>query len=427
MRLPRVGGLAERDLAVLDRLLVAGALAVLAIDAATRTELRGDGVAIAIWTLAALVLLVRRSHPIATQITVLGLIVAVVAFADVERYFPMGVLLMLISCYSAGAFAAGITGLWIAVLGYTALFAWQTPTDIIFPVAVFAVLPWIAGATLRGNRERARELTELAEEAELETEIEGRRAVLEERRRVARELHDVLAHDLSVIVIQASAARRLIDRSPETAIEAAELISRTGREAMAELRHLFGPVHRGDEPARAPGLAGVAGLVERSNAAGLGTELRIDGTPFPVQTGVDLAAYRVLQEALTNALKHAGEGATATVELAYGRSELRLRVRDDGVGPGGAATPAAPGGGHGLVGMRERVAVYGGELEAGRARDGGFEVIARIPVEPARDGVREMTAAASTRVGETNEDEGSEPESVRDPEQAAAINRTEDS
>ncbi|UJA20556.1 sensor histidine kinase [Thermoleophilia bacterium SCSIO 60948] len=427
MKLARVGRLAERDLAALDRLVVAGVLAVFAIDAATREEVRGDPVEIALWTLGALILLFRRSRPLEVQVAVLAVIVAIVGFADVDRYFPMGVLLMLISCYSAGAFAPGILGLWIAVLGYTALFAWQTPTDIVFPVAIFAVLPWIAGATMRGNRERARELTELAEQAELETEIEGRRAVLDERRRVARELHDVLAHDLSVIVIQAAAARRLVDRSPETAIEAAELISRTGREAMAELRHLFGPVHRGDEPARAPGLAGVPGLVERATAAGLETELRVEGTPVAVQTGVDLAAYRVLQEALTNALKHAGAGARAKVELTYGRSELRLRVSDDGVGPGGAETPAAPGGGHGLVGMRERVAVYGGELEAGRPRDGGFEVIARIPVEPARDGVREMTAAASTRVGETNDGGPDRTESVRDPEQAAAINTTEDS
>jgi signal transduction histidine kinase len=196
---------------------------------------------------------------------------------------------------------------------------------------------------------------------------------------VARELHDVLAHNLSVMVIQAAAARRVLERDPEAAAQAADLIGRTGREAMTELRYVFGPVRRedGDTLGSAPGLAQLSHLASRAHRAGLPVEVRVEGTPLELRPGADMAAYRVVQEALTNTLKHA-RGARATVIVRYEPGDVVLEVLDDGAGSGPNGAPL-DGGGHGLVGMRERVALYGGRLEAGRLDGGGFAVRARLP------------------------------------------------
>ena len=249
---------------------------------------------------------------------------------------------------------------------------------------MFAVLPWLAGRTIRNQTMLARELAERAEQAEHAREEDERRAIAAERNRIARELHDVLAHNLSVMVVQAGAARRIVDRSPQKATEAAELIQRTGREALDELRALFGPVRRGEgeELSGPPSLARVDELARRARSAGLPVELRVLGEPVPLPTGIDLTAYRVVQEALTNAIKHAG-AARAAVTVSYEPNEVVLTVEDDG---GGAAEAgpglAAFGGGYGLAGMRERVTLYGGLLQAGRRRGGGFAVRARLPTRP---------------------------------------------
>jgi signal transduction histidine kinase len=226
----------------------------------------------------------------------------------------------------------------------------------------------------------ARELAEKAEQAEHARAEEERRAIAAERSRIARELHDVLAHSLSVMVVQSGAARRIVERDPERAAQAAELVRETGREALAELRHLFGPVRRGEgeELSGPPSIVRVEQLAARTRAAGLDVRVEVEGTPVELPPGVDLTAYRVVQEALTNTLKHAGS-ANAIVTVGYGANELAISVEDDGT-PGEGALDES--GGHGLLGMRERVALYGGAIEAGPRPGGGFAVSARLPIRP---------------------------------------------
>jgi signal transduction histidine kinase len=192
-----------------------------------------------------------------------------------------------------------------------------------------------------------------------------------------------------VMVVQASAARRVLDKNPVQAVEVAGLIERTGREALAEIRQLFGPVRRGDgeDLSGPPSIARVQELARRARAAGLRVELRVSGEPVTLPPGVDLTAYRIVQEALTNTLKHAGD-AQARVTVAYEPNELVLSIEDDGEGPRDGYELSEAGGGHGLVGMRERAALYGGILQAGRRRGGGFAVRARLPTRPLVPGAK---------------------------------------
>jgi signal transduction histidine kinase len=237
------------------------------------------------------------------------------------------------------------------------------------------------GRAMRRYRGLTAELRERTIELEHEREERARLAVLEERSRMARELHDVIAHSVSVIVVQAAAERRALPPGAESTGAALDQIERTGREALVELRRLLGVLRRSDDgaPARAPqpGLAVLDELVAQVRDAGLAVEVRVEGSPAELPAGVDLSAYRIVQEALTNTLKHA-DAHRAEVVLRFGAGELELDVRDDGRGVNGG--PAIPGGGHGLAGMRERAQLYGGELAAGRRLDSpGFEVRARIP------------------------------------------------
>ncbi len=206
------------------------------------------------------------------------------------------------------------------------------------------------------------------------------RAVADERRRIAREMHDVVAHSVSMMVIQAGGARRILDREPARAVAAAELIERAGREALAEMRHLLGVLHVGEDPAELapqPTLAKLDALVERARAAGLPVTLEVHGSRPQLTAGLDLAAYRVLQEALTNVIKHGGSAPT-DVRVHYRADAVEVLVSDRG---NGLVDARLAGSGHGLVGMRERVRMYGGELHAGRRAGGGFEVSVRLPLE----------------------------------------------
>ncbi|MEU4821198.1 sensor histidine kinase [Actinomadura citrea] len=221
----------------------------------------------------------------------------------------------------------------------------------------------------------------------LEREREGaaRRAVDEERARVARDLHDIVSHSVSVMVVQAGAARHGVDGEAEDALLAVE---RTGREAMTELRHLLGvlaPAPDGDGEAFTPqpSLAHLGTLVDRIAFAGLPVDVRVTGEPCPLPAGIDATGYRIVQEALTNALKHGTPGATAEVTVSYGRRNLRLEVLNTGpsVLTGTGQAPPESRGGRGLAGLRERVAVYGGDLDARRRLGGGYRVRARIPLE----------------------------------------------
>jgi signal transduction histidine kinase len=256
------------------------------------------------------------------------------------------------------------------------------PGDFLFPVVVFG----ITAAVARGLRHRAllaRELALRNERLEIEREAEAATAVSEERRRIARELHDVVAHSLSVMVVQSGAARRVLDEDPDEAVAALTEVERNGRQALSELRRLLGLMRDGDENAAVrepqPTLASLDDLIRRARDAGLPTELRQEGEPYALPMGCDLAAYRVVQESLTNALKHAGDGAHAKVLLRWMPKGLELDISDTGRGLA-AASPDLDGPlGQGLVGMRERVALCGGDLQAGPRSGGGFRVHATIP------------------------------------------------
>jgi signal transduction histidine kinase len=224
-----------------------------------------------------------------------------------------------------------------------------------------------------GDRDRRVQL------AERERDLAAREAVVEERARIARELHDVVAHGVSVMVVQAQAGPRLL-ADPEQARGVFRAIETTGREALVELRRLLGVLRGGDDHAATapqPGLGSLGSLVEQVREAGLRVDLRIEGEPTELPPGVDLSAYRIAQEALTNTLKHAGR-AEAEVIVRYDTTVLELEILDNGVGP----HERVNGSGHGLVGMRERVALYGGTLEAGSRNGHGFAVRARLPLAP---------------------------------------------
>jgi signal transduction histidine kinase len=256
----------------------------------------------------------------------------------------------------------------------------MTTSDYVFPSTV-ALISWLAGRTIRARSLLTEELHEAAVRAEEAHEAEAQRAMAEERRRIAREMHDVVAHSVSVMVVQAGGARRIIDRDPDRAAEAAAQIEYAGRAALVEMRRLLGLLHAGEGEAGAlapqPSLAELDALVERSRAAGLPVEVRVLGERRSLPAGIDLAAYRIVQEALTNTLKHAGATATE-VHVRWGDEELELEILDRG---GAGTARNGSGGGHGLLGMAERVRLYGGELEAGPRPAGGFRVRARLPLE----------------------------------------------
>ena len=240
---------------------------------------------------------------------------------------------------------------------------------------------WLVGGAIRVPTVRAEAMHERAQRLEREREIAMAGAAAAERTRIARELHDVVAHSVSVMVVQAGAARQVLLKTPEAAGESLLAVEASGREAMRELRHLLQLL--ADEPvepslAPQPGAGQIGSLVERLAAAGQPVELWITGSPRPLPPGLDLTVFRIVQEALTNALKHA-PGARTEVALDYGDRELRLDVLDEG------PSVAAPDGGtgRGLLGMRERVAIYGGSLEAGLVPGRGFAVRVRLPMEPA--------------------------------------------
>jgi signal transduction histidine kinase len=256
--------------------------------------------------------------------------------------------------------------------------------DDLLGAAILATIGWFAGRALRHRKLLTEELAEKTARLEADREERSRRAVAHERRRIARELHDVVAHNVSVMTIQAGAARKIVDHDPAQAEEALDVVQQAGREALTEMRRMLGIMRPGDaapELAPQPSLSGVAELVERARDSGLPVELSIEGDPVPLPTGIDLAAYRIVQEALNNTIKHAGR-ASARVLVHYHPDALELEISDDGRGPAlsGSAEAAKPSGGHGLVGMKERVALYGGELETGRRRGGGFRVRARLPL-----------------------------------------------
>jgi signal transduction histidine kinase len=380
----RLSRLTARDWRVIDRVVVAALVVVIEIEVWTSSHIEGPRALNALLLGGVgLTFLWRRSRPLVSLCAVLsGLILSQLLLTPPPDLFA-AVVMLIAASYAAGAHLhgrVGIAGLVLAAGTVLTVALIYDPGDVLFPVGMFCVVPWLVGRTLRNHTLLARELAEKAERAEHERAEEERRAIAAERSRIARELHDVLAHSLSVMVVQSGAARRIVERDPQRAAEAAALVRDTGREALAELRHLFGTVRRGEGEALSgpPSIRRVDELVERARGAGLRVRLVVEGDPVELPTGVDLTAYRVVQEALTNTLKYAGQ-AHATVRIGYEPNEVVLTIEDDG-GESGAAV--AEGGGYGLVGMRERVAVYGGVLQAGPEDGAGFAVRARLPTRP---------------------------------------------
>jgi signal transduction histidine kinase len=212
---------------------------------------------------------------------------------------------------------------------------------------------------------------------ERERELAAREAIVEERGRIARELHDAIAHNVSMIVVQAGAERRILNTEQETTREVLETIERIGRGALTEMRRLVGMLRSdtADELTPQPGLDDLPRLAAQVREAGLPVELHVEGERRELPVGIELSAYRIVQEALTNALKHAGD-ARASVHVRYSPDSLQLEITDDGAG----GPERAPSGGHGLLGMRERVGLYGGRFSAGRQPSGGFAVRVLLPI-----------------------------------------------
>ena len=329
--------------------------------------------------LSVLPLALRRSRPVVVLVmTLAAAIVGDLWFAGFLLAGPVIALYTVAAhCERRVALAAGAaTGVALAIPAL----AGGGVTDAGFAAAMYAafVVAWALGDNLRTRRAYLAEVEARAERLERDREEQARRAVAAERARIARELHDVISHNVSVMVVQAAAGKDVFASRPERAREALGSIESIGREALVELRRLLGVVSPDDETDGAgfspqPGLARLPELLEQVGAGGLRVQLTVEGRPRDLPAGVDLSAFRIVQEALTNTLKHA-QASRADVSLRYTDASLEVEVLDDGT------VGAAAGGGRGLVGMRERASLLGGELSAGPRPAGGFEVRARMPL-----------------------------------------------
>jgi signal transduction histidine kinase len=324
----------------------------------------------------------RRAPLIVLAVAIAASVVA--NFAVVLDAATTPAVALVVAVYSVGAHAERVRE-WIGLAGVAALIAANAAEQLslgdLLLIAMILGGAWLAGRAMRYRRERERTLERLTVDLEREREEKARAAVAEERVRIARELHDVVAHAISVIVLQARGGRRSLATDPAEARVALNTIEEMGTQALAEMRRLLGMLRRDDEEialAPQPSLRYLDTLAAQIREAGLPVDLSVEGEPIELPPGVDLSAYRIVQEALTNALKHAGP-ATARVVVRYGKDDLELEIAD--TGPGAAASD---GEGHGLVGMRERVSLYGGRLEAGPRDGGGFAVRARLPLDSSR-------------------------------------------
>jgi signal transduction histidine kinase len=294
--------------------------------------------------------------------------------------FPIGLVAAFLLGNSRDAHRAW-AGLAIVLGGITTV-VYNIPGHLTAELIVIPVdfgIAWAAGFTLRERAEKAEAAETRAIQAERDRETATRIAVAEERARIARELHDVVAHAVSVMVLQVGAVRHQLPDSRAEDRDALKGVERAGRTALGEMRRLLAAMRRDGDDVEfrpQPGLDGLDSLLEEVGRAGLPVELHVDGEPVPLPRGVDLSAYRIVQEGLTNALKHA-RASTADVTVRYGHQELQIEVRDDGVG-----SATTDGLGHGLVGVRERVKIYGGEMNAGASTEGGFVLSTRLPLGP---------------------------------------------
>ncbi|MGW0480257.1 sensor histidine kinase [Nonomuraea sp. NPDC003214] len=384
----RTGRMTFHD-SVLALLVAVGSVPLFLLQSAARAEWTRapDAFGVALVLLMSAPVAVRRSWPLA------GLCASLVPqtlLAALGYGFGPAAPAGLVLLYSVAAhrgLAAALCALTLSLAVYTVGVSAGPVTparwsDHLVVIVVLVAL-WGAGRSLRLRRAYLAELKDRAARLERAHAADTRAARAEERSRIARELHDVVAHHVSVMTVQAAAARKVLASDPELACEALSAIENTGRVAMAEMRDLVGVLRAGTraELGPQPGLRDLPALVEQMREAGLDTGLSVHGEAGrPLPAGVDLAAYRLVQEGLTNSLRHAGTGARAEVTVRHAPGELDVRVEDDGLGAAAAARPP----GHGLVGIRERVALYGGIIDVGPKSGGGFEVRARFPLKDER-------------------------------------------
>ena len=335
---------------------------------------------------------VHRRHPMAALAIVSGSLL-VFSFFHYAAFPGLSLWVLVFAIALHGSRRSALVALVVSLAVFSVALAAQPPgvatgaqwTSTLLATAV----AWLLGENQRNRRARIASLEERAARLEREREERASQAVAEERLRIARELHDVVAHSMSVIAVQAGVGHHVIDSQPDQARAALAAIETTSRSALVEMRRLLGVLRPDGEPgsalAPAPGLSDVPDLVEQVRAGGVQAQVSVRGEPRELAPGMDLSAYRIVQEALTNVIKHGGT--LADVLLDYGADALVVQVSDRPA-PGAArvVVPAADGdgsSGHGLIGMRERVAVFGGEFEAAPVPGGGFRVTARLPYEGA--------------------------------------------
>ena len=331
-------------------------------------------------------LLIRRTHPVAS---LAGTVIP--AFGYDLLNFPGGLCTIavgvaLYAVADAGHARTGIGAIVAVVGGFLGIGVVLGRGHVIDLITALWFAGWlvaslILGETTRSRRAYLQEVEQRALEAERTREDEARRRAGEERIRIARELHDILAHRISMISVQSGVGAHLLDRDPDQARRALLAVNRASKEALQELRATLGLLRQVDGPesrSPAPGLAQLEGVLAGATAAGVKIRLDVTGQKRDLPTGVDLAAYRIIQESLTNVIRHA-RAATARIAIAYRRAEIVVQVEDDGCGVDDH--DPVPGGGNGLLGMRERATALGGELEAGPLAGGGFRVMARLPLD----------------------------------------------
>jgi signal transduction histidine kinase len=326
-----------------------------------------------------LLLALRRARPLAAFLAVMAAVAA--ASAALGGGEAVTLFLVMVAAVYSGAANAGRPWLVAAIAAVAATIHLVSDPqvkgvgDVVFGLGLF-VVAWVFGLAVSARQRRIASLVHTTVELEARRDEHARDAVSRERNRIARELHDVVAHAVSVIVVQSQAGQRTLGRNEDKTRAALEAIEGTARQALDEMRRLLLMLRETDDAvatAPQPGLGQVGVLVEQFREAGLPVSVTVEGAPVPLPTGLDLSAYRVVQEGLTNALKHGGT--SVHVVLRYGLRELEVEVLDSGGGRGDGE-----GSGHGLLGMRERVSLYGGVLESGPEPSGGWRLHARLPL-----------------------------------------------
>jgi signal transduction histidine kinase len=372
-------------------MLVDGGLAaVLAFLGIASSAAMGRLIAVPLVIALAAPVVFRRAYPVAAFAAAIAVGALQVLINSKPNPTDLAIVILLYTLAAYTPRRISIAGLAICLAGSAAaVLRWMPDRlsmwdSLLVGSIMFAgpsLIAWVFGDSMRYRRAYYTNLEDRAARLEAERDIQAQIAAAAERARIARELHDVVAHNVSVMVVQADGASYALGSDPDRARQALAAISATGRQALAEMRRMLGVLRRdedGTEPGRAPlpGIGQMGELLEQTRATGLAVSFTVEGVPQPLPDGAALAAYRIVQESLTNTRKHGGPRATAEVTLRYLEDALLLRITDDGRG----AAAASDGAGHGLTGMRERVAVYGGWVQAGPRPSGGYHVTALLPL-----------------------------------------------